>query len=114
MEYMWQIKNVHFNCTVTGNNTIRHHLKHGAVPSQNLPVRLFDKDQPSTSIRKERQLRRESLAAEQAEESEWLHSLWGSDIIELMTTRTSSPNVMTEDCEESEPAVHQPTGKLVA
>ena len=84
-----------------------------AVPSQNLPVRMFDKAQPATDVRKERRRRRESLAAGQAEESEWLQSLWNGHLAELVTTDMSSRDVTPAVCEELA-TVDQPAGQFVA
>ena len=92
------------------NATTRPRLRKAAVPSQNLPVRMFDKVLPERDVRKERRKRREALAADQAEESEWLQSLWSGHLTELVTTETSDPDVTTAVHEEPTTVADQPTG----
>ena len=75
---------------------------------------MFDKAQSATDVRKERRQRRESLAAGQAEESEWLQSLWSGHLAELVTTDTSSRDVTTDVHEEPATVVDQPAGQFVA
>ena len=87
-------------------------LRSGAVPSQNLPVRLFDKAQPSADQREERKQKRESLAAAQAEESEWVQALFSSYLEETMTLRTSE-NEAPVSHEEPDTAECPPAGNLI-
>ena len=96
----------------TATATIRPHLKNRAVPSQNLPVRLFDKAQPSVDAREERKQRRLSLAAAQAEESEWFKSLWNCDVEQIMTTKMPSPDSIRSGPKELSTVVDHPAGKF--
>ena len=71
---------------------MRPRLKVGVIPTQNLPLRLFDKDK-CDGAKEARTKRRLPRAAVQTQQSNSVQSLWNSDVEQLLTASLAAPAV---------------------